>query len=250
MKYTKDDVKRLTNYLKQEQKEGYSVPQLRNYLISKGYGKEVVDEAIDNLYSRRFNFSDGEKKILFFVVIIIAFIGVTSLGYFLIFGDSTPQTILDNDKQNKDIGEEIDFTKPQQGPHSVDEEGVIEDKNAPSTKVSDSQEDEVTPSSTSGKENSAKSCPEIEDTSRRDQCYLSEAYSENNFELCGRIINTGKQNLCRSMGRTQDKLNSDRLAFEFSSGEIKPLDQTDGDALLLKDYLNLEAEEVIEESKI
>lgn len=246
MVYTKDDVKSISTYLKSEQKEGYSIPQLRKFLVNKGYEKELVDEAIDSLYSSHWNLTDSNKKIVFFVVIMLAFSGLVVLGYLLLFNGSNNINIPDN---NNNIGTEIDFTNgDSQSNKSQDNNGKSEGS---TTSTTTSTNDQTLPStntnSIDNRETKVKSCYEIEDISRKDQCYLSDAYTSGKFELCGKITNTGKQNLCRSMGRARDNLNSDSLALDFSSGEVKPSNQIQGDSILINDYVNLEVE-VVEES--
>ena len=109
---SEQDIKRIVNYLKQETAVGYDISTLRNYLLSQGYGQELVDSAIDVFYGKTHgkgfrlleyikNISPKQKKILFFSTLAILIIGMTFLAliYFIDGKDGRKTTGSDLSKE-------------------------------------------------------------------------------------------------------------------------------------------------------
>ena len=254
--YTNEDVKRIAVYVKREQKSGYTIPQLREFLLEKGYEEALVDEAIDSLYSKKLVLSEPQKKFAIVAVALIAFVFIALIGYTLLI--NTPEVdergvLTRNIREPVDLREDENKVTESDSPKIRETKGIsgeggrdsgnTEDTTSTLEDDRDAQDNDGGNGNIEDEPSSPDDCALVEDSLRRDQCYLSFAYSERKYDLCEKIENTGKQNLCRSMGRTKERLDADNLAINFKTGEIVPSKEISSESSInVHDYLKLEVE--------
>jgi hypothetical protein len=241
--YTPNDVKLIVNYIKKEQKEGHSIPKLRKFLLNNGYEKELVDTAIDSLYSRKMNFDFivDHKKGIGVGIAAILLLGLIFSGVFvsqnLLIQKEVDLTTYTPSVKDIDLREVPEVVPEKVEKNTIKENKVVQETEEPKDTTKKEAKSEQPINREPNKEINLPSDCEGED---KDQCLLGLAYSENGSEACAQIQNVAKKNLCRSIVKSRER-GTENLAFSFDTGEIVHT-SAGGDIISLEDFKNLEFE--------
>ncbi|MBW3012406.1 hypothetical protein KY311_04425 [Candidatus Woesearchaeota archaeon] len=228
----------LVSYLKKELSAGYDISTLRNHLISQGYNKKEVDEAVDALYKqpKAKTLPKFPKIKLGPVAILIAAVILFVIGFFVlrsilapeapsnevltfepeaeepsapVQSEETEQEPVVEEEQQQEPYQQYEITPPPAAPASgqvsvaialekIDTLSLAESMNLCS-KYADRDEDRCLRKVALTHDDSSI-CDSISTVSIRDDCYINFAYIED-FTVCEKIQDVYLKQSCRDLGK-------------------------------------------------
>ncbi len=83
----------LISYIKSQLKRGFSVQDVTNFLLQKGYNQQSINECISQIYAHNSANHPGDKTkhVNFIVIIAFLVILILGLGFFLFFSSQGPE---------------------------------------------------------------------------------------------------------------------------------------------------------------